>query len=72
VDELSGEVEGGWRARGVKKACDGAKREEGVARCPFSGRWHVREEGDGGVRSGSAHVEEGEDRGVGSSAGGAQ
>jgi hypothetical protein len=29
VEGLSGEVEGGWRARGVKKACDGVKREEG-------------------------------------------
>jgi hypothetical protein len=29
VDELGGEVEGGWRACGVKKACDGSKGEEG-------------------------------------------
>jgi hypothetical protein len=29
VEGLGGEVEGGWRARGVKKACDEAKREEG-------------------------------------------
>jgi hypothetical protein len=48
VEGLSGEVEGGWCVRRVKKACDGAQREEGVARCPFSGRRHAREERDGG------------------------
>jgi hypothetical protein len=59
VEGLGGEVEGGWRARGVKKACDGAKREEGggSARRPFSGRRHAREEGDGGwVRSARGHM----------------
>jgi hypothetical protein len=39
--------EGGTRR--VKKACDGVKREEGVAQRPFSGRRHTREERDGGV-----------------------
>jgi hypothetical protein len=48
VEGLGGEVEGGWRVHGVKKACDGAKREEGVPLHPFSGRRHVREERDGG------------------------
>jgi hypothetical protein len=48
VEGLSGEVEGGWCTRGVKKACDGVKREEGVARLPFSGRRHARQERDGG------------------------
>jgi hypothetical protein len=48
VEGLGGEVEGGWRAHGVKKACNGAKREEGVPLHPFSGRRHVREERDGG------------------------
>jgi hypothetical protein len=54
-----GRVARAWSEESLRR---GEKRE-GVARCPFSGRWHVREEGDGGVRSGSAHVEEGEDRG---------
>jgi hypothetical protein len=45
---LGGEVEGGWHARGVKKACDRATREEGVARRPFSGQRHAREARDAG------------------------
>jgi hypothetical protein len=48
VEGLGGEVEGCWRTRGVKKACGRVKRRRGVARRPFSGRRHAREERDGG------------------------
>jgi hypothetical protein len=50
VEGLDGEVEGGWHARGVKKAYDRATREEGVARRPFSGQRHARGGGPVGAR----------------------
>jgi hypothetical protein len=59
---------GKWRdsgAQGVKKACDRAKGEEGVARRPLVADGTREKRGNGqGVQSKSAHAEEGGNRGI--------
>jgi hypothetical protein len=60
MEGLCGEVEGGWCARGVKKVCDGAKREEGVGSlgAPLVAGGTRGKRGMGGVRSACGHVKE--------------